>query len=147
MKIRDIVVAMYRAAGHEDVWDYLHVQRLGNADGYRKLILSMLRSGTLVRTHYGSHYVTTAALMREWKSRTPYTVVALKADCADEWIIVACLENVVVRDDQWTQLPTEEDWSRYCDTFRAASPDEAVQAALTAWTDEDEDEGEGEGED
>jgi hypothetical protein len=51
MKIRDIIVAMYRAAGHVDVWDYADVERLGNADPYRKLILSMLHTGTLVRTH------------------------------------------------------------------------------------------------
>jgi hypothetical protein len=137
MKITDIVAAMYRAAGHEDVWTYQDLQRFDTADHYRKLIHSMLRSDRLVRTHYGSHYITTAALMSEWKSKTPYTVVALKADGADEWTIVACLENVVVYDHQWTPLPTEEDWTRYCDTFRAASPGEAVQAALTAWTDED----------
>ncbi|MER6121413.1 hypothetical protein ABT173_01690 [Streptomyces sp. NPDC001795] len=135
MTIRDVIVMMYRNAGHEDdVWSYEDAQRLGEVDRYRKLILSMLRSGDLVRTEYGSHYVTTAAQMLRWKSQTPFTVVALRSDsCPDVWIIVACLRGVVFHDDQWTMLPTEEDWSRYCGTFRGVNGEAAVEAALSAW--------------
>jgi hypothetical protein len=140
LTIRDIIVRMYRGAGHEDdVWNYEDVRRLGEADRYRKLILSMLRSGDLVRTRYGSHHVATAAQMLRWKSQTPFTVVALRSDsCPDVWITVACLRGVVFHNDQWTMLPTEEDWSRYCDTFYAADGEQAVEAALSAWAkDED----------
>ncbi|WP_329020808.1 hypothetical protein [Streptomyces sp. NBC_01601] len=140
LTIGNLIVRMYRAAGHpEDVWCYEDVQRLGEADRYRTLILSMVRSGELVRTKSGSHYVTTAAQALR-RVQTYFTVVALRSDPApDEWIIVACLQDVAVHDDQWTLLPTEEDWSRYGDTFLAVSAEQAVEAALSAWTDDDED--------
>ncbi|MGW7469307.1 hypothetical protein ACWGJT_32730 [Streptomyces xantholiticus] len=104
------------------------------------MALSMIRSGELVRTHHGSHRLVTAATWRRQRSRTPFTVVALKSDCADEWKIAACLREVVVRDDAWVLLPSEEEWTRYGGTFYAATGEEAVQAALADWADSDDDE-------
>ncbi|MGW1976724.1 hypothetical protein [Streptomyces sp. NPDC001889] len=144
MMIRDVVVAMYHAAGHRPEYTGRYeVERLGRTGEYRKLVLSMIRSGALVRSGYGSHYVTTPAILQELKNRTPYTVVAFKTEGGDEWMVAACLRNVVVTDAQWALLPEEDNWSRYCDTFYAPGPDEAVEAALAHWTRDDEDDEKG----
>jgi hypothetical protein len=144
LTIRELIVALYRSVRPGEAWRYKDIERLRTADRYRKLIQSMIRSGALVRTGWGSHHIVSHAQLRRWRGETTgetrFTVVALKHDEVDEWIIVACLRDVVMRDDQWTPLPTEENWSRYCGTFEAADGEEAVEEALAAWRAEEDDE-------